>query len=563
MPLDVMTIAQVPGDRGWPRAIAAIALALLIAGRAGADAGILQATYLGGVAQADGRALAIDPASGDVLIAGATTVADIPNAGGLQTEVAGPQDGWIVRLSADLRAVKQATYFGGGGSEQIDALAIDPASGDVFVAGYTTSDDLPGTNGGARPDRAGASDAFVARLSPDLTALRQATYLGGSGDEAGPALGVAVDASGDVYVAGNTTSTDFPGRAGSAQPTCAGSTCADAFVSRLSGNLTTIKRTTYLGGTREDAAYDIAIHPRTGDVLVAGDAIDADLTRIGVVACYNSALTQLRGLTRLGTSAWGLVIDPASGDVIAAGETARPLPGADDGAQPQFGGGNSDAFVARFNADLFLLQSTYLGGSQDDGGMVTPTLRPGTGEVIVAGLTRSIDFPATSGGAQQMMAGAADVFVARLVSDLSLLEQATYFGGTGNDSAARVRVTSDGAESMVAGSTSSADLPATGGGAQAELPPPSTTDATAAFAARIGAELIAGPPTPTPTSPSPCAGDCGGDRQVSIDDLITGVGIALDEFAVALCTALDQNGDGRVTVDELVSAVNNALDGCA
>ena len=125
-----------------------------------------------------------------------------------------------------------------------------------------------------------------------------------------------------------------------------------------------------------------------------------------------------------------------------------------------------------------------------------------------------------------------------------------------------MRVTSDGAESIVAGSTSSADLPATGGGAQAELPPPSTADATAAFAARIGADLIAGP-TPIPTPPSPCAGDCGGDRQVSIDDLITGIGIALDEFAVALCTALDQNGDGRVTVDELVSAVNNALDGCA
>jgi len=58
-------------------------------------------------------------------------------------------------------------------------------------------------------------------------------------------------------------------------------------------------------------------------------------------------------------------------------------------------------------------------------------------------------------------------------------------------------------------------------------------------------------------------GDCAGDRAVTVDDLIKGVNIALDNAAVATCAAFDPNGDGRVTIDELIGAVNSALNGCA
>ena len=78
----------------------------------------------------------------------------------------------------------QATYLGGGSADAAEALAIE-ANGNVIVAGRTASDDFPGTTGGAQPIRAGskfsfhAFDAFVASLTPDLTTLNQATYLGG------------------------------------------------------------------------------------------------------------------------------------------------------------------------------------------------------------------------------------------------------------------------------------------------------------------------------------------------------------------------------------------------
>ncbi len=70
-------------------------------------------------------------------------------------------------------------------------------------------------------------------------------------------------------------------------------------------------------------------------------------------------------------------------------------------------------------------------------------------------------------------------------------------------------------------------------------------------------------PTPTPTaSPTPCAGDCNDDGEVTIDELITGVNLALGTAAGNACPACDSNHDGEVTIDEIVAAVNSALNGC-
>lgn len=186
--------------------------------------GILQATFVGGRGQEDARAMAIADASRDIILAGSATAAAIPGtAGGAQAEYAGFQDGWIARLSPDLRTLRQATYLGGTSPEQVDALAVDPASGDVLVAGFTSSNDLPGTAGGAQASRAGPSDVFVARFSADLKTLRQATYLGGTDSEGEALLGIAIEPdSGQVIVTGTTSSDDFPGTAGGAQPACSG-----------------------------------------------------------------------------------------------------------------------------------------------------------------------------------------------------------------------------------------------------------------------------------------------------------------------------------------------------
>src|SRR5262245_26915728 len=141
---------------------------------------LLQATFLGGSNDDDAFALAIAPTTGDVYVTGLTASLDFPGTGGgAQRLFAGVTDAFVARLNASLTTLEQATYLGGGGDDEAHALAIAPTTGDVLVAGFTDSTNFPGTSGGAQRVLGGPRDAFVARLNGSLTALEQATYLGG------------------------------------------------------------------------------------------------------------------------------------------------------------------------------------------------------------------------------------------------------------------------------------------------------------------------------------------------------------------------------------------------
>src|SRR5262245_50156787 len=198
-----------------------------------------QATYLGGSGNRDAAvAIAIVPATGTVYVAGVTNSVDFPGiTGGAQTIPGGGQnDTFIARLNAGLTTLGQATLLGGTGEDRTMAMRIAPTTGDVYVVGRTSSIDFPGTTGGAQSALpGGVQGGFVARLNGSLTALRQATYLGGTtgGGEA-DALAIA-PATGDVYVAGNTSAADFPGTAGRPQSVIGGAApgSTDAFVARL------------------------------------------------------------------------------------------------------------------------------------------------------------------------------------------------------------------------------------------------------------------------------------------------------------------------------------------
>ena len=416
---------------------------------------LLQATYLGGHGTTSGcparpnltcdrpaggsleigRALAIHPTSGEVFVAGLTFSADFPGTtGGAQPASGGEADAFVARLNASLTTLSQATYLGGSGGDDGFALAIHPTSGEVIVAGATYSPSFPGTTGGAQPASGGAADAFVARLNATLTTLSQATYLGGSGEDWGYALAIH-PTSGELFVAGQTNSGDFPGTTGGAQPAFGG--VNDAFVARLNATLTTLSQATYLGGTGDDFGRALASHPTSGDVFVAGPTFSAD------------------------------------------------FPGTAGGAQPASGGA-TDAFVARLNATLTTLsQATYLGGSGGDDGFAL-AIHPTSGEVFVAGATYSPNFPVTAGGAQSASGGAADAFVARLNATLTTLSQATYLGGSGEDWGYALAIHPTSGDVFVAGGTPSANFPGTAGGAQ-----PASGGGADAFVAHLTADLKA------------------------------------------------------------------------
>jgi hypothetical protein len=401
----------------------------------------------------------------------------------------------------------QATYLGGSGEDVGYSLAVHPASGDVYVAGYTTSTDFPGTAGGAQPANPGGYDAFVARLNASLTTLTQATYLGGSGPDIGFDLAIH-PTSGDVYVTGYTNSTNFPGTTGGAQAANGGGN--DAFVARLNASLTTLTQATYLGGSgNDDVGVALAVHPASGDVYVLGHTTSRNFpgTAGGAQAAHggslydafvarlNSALTTLGQATYLGGSLFdfgsALAIHPTSGDVYVVGNAqSTNFPGTAGGAQPAHGGGLYDAFVARLNPALTILgQATYMGGSNTD---VTTysvlAVHPVSGDVYVTGQTNSTNFPGTAGGAQPANAGGDDAFVARLNAALTTLGQATYLGGSLFDFGSALAIHPTSGDVYVVGNAQSTNFPGTAGGAQA-----ANAGGYDAFVARLNSSLT----TPT------------------------------------------------------------------
>lgn len=295
-----------------------------------------------------------------------------------------------------------STFLGGSGNDSGYAIALDSA-GDAFVTGSTASSAFPTTGGQA--SLAGGSDVFVTKLNPAGTALLYSVYLGGGNLDR--ATGIAVDSSGDVYLTGYTSSTDFPVTPGSYQQTNSGST--DAFVAKLDPSGLNLTYSTYLGGGGTDYGRGIAVDA-SGDAFITGSTQSTDFP------------------------------------------TMDPL---------QIGlDGGSDAFLSELDpTGANLLYSTYLGGSGADEALAIAL--DGSGHPYIAGYTFSSNFP-TQAAFQSALSGASDAFVAEIDPSTSSLIFSTYLGGTGTDSANSIAVDSVGSI-YLAGSTSSTDFPGTSG----------------------------------------------------------------------------------------------------
>jgi uncharacterized repeat protein (TIGR02543 family) len=459
--------------------------------RLSADLGTLhKSTYLGGGSFDHANCLAIHPTTGDVYVGGRTSSNDFPGTTDRDSDRT-DEDAFVARLSADLGTLHKSTYLGGNYEDVARALTIHPTTGDVYVAGWTQSDNFPNTSGGAHGSCSGCPtyfDAFVARLSADLETLHKSTYLGGSRDEYAYALAIH-PTTGDVYVVGYTYSDDFPNTSGGAQGSCSGCpTYSDAFVARLSADLETLHKSTYLGGSRDEYAYALAIHPTTGDVYVVGYTYSDDFPN-----------------------------------------TSGGAQGSCSGCPTYF-----DAFVARLSADLETLhKSTYLGGNDEEYAYAL-AIHPTTGDVYVVGYTYSTDFPNTSGGAQGSCSGCptySDAFVARLNSSLTQILQSTYLGGSRDEYAHALAIHPTTGDVYVAGGTSSNNFPGTTGRGS------SRTDEDA-FVARLSVNLTNGPIlsiSPTPTNgnvaSNPTGIYCGSGSSMCSADFINGTSVTLNATA--------------------------------
>ena len=223
---------------------------------------LVYSTYLGGTEQDIGESIAVDSV-GNAYVTGGTGSIDFPTKNALQPTNAGNGDAFVTKINAAGSALVYSTYLGGNASESGFGIAVD-SMGNAYVTGHTSSTDFPTLNA-IQPSCGGCQDAYVTKINATGSALVYSTYLGGSGSEEG--RGIAVDASGNAYVAGNTDSTNFP-VANAFQPTNQGG--SDMFVTEINALGNAFIYSTYLGGKKSDVDKSIALDSR-GSVYITGD----------------------------------------------------------------------------------------------------------------------------------------------------------------------------------------------------------------------------------------------------------------------------------------------------
>jgi hypothetical protein len=360
-----------------------------------------------------------------------------------------------------------ATFLGGtSGNELINDIAVDSA-GAVYVAGATNSANFPVTSGASQTTLGGGSDVFVAKLNPAGTALEYSTFVGGTGVDQAYAVRIA---GGTAYVAGETTSANFPTVGPAAQPTYGGS--RDVFVLRLNAQGTALLYSTYLGGS-------------------GGEPKSIGTTGFGIDANGNAYVSGVTESTNYPVSA-------------GAPQTTRGNPNS-----AQF---DSDMFLSKLNAaGTTLLFSSYHGGSSiEDPGYDSlvqpkPLAIDGNGNAWLVSSTRSNDMPVTANAFDSSFNGTPgttqDVLVVRFNTVAGARSYSSYFGSSADDFGISVAIDANG-DAYFVGQAGGAAFPATtgafdttynGGASDAFVAKVAATSGALAYSTFLGGGLIERP----------------------------------------------------------------------
>jgi uncharacterized protein (TIGR03437 family) len=253
----------------------------------------IYSTYLGGSTDDYCDAVTVDK-NGDAFVTGGTLSSNLGTKGAYQPQFAGGSrsgDAFLAKLTPNGQSIAFYTYLGGSQDDEGLGITLD-VNGNIYLTGYTQSVNFPVLNPmqatfgggiGTMPDGNSAGDVFISELDPTGSKLLYSTYFGSSGLEA--AYGIVVDSAGDIYVAGDTTSTDLKTTAGAVQATYGGG--QDSFILELAPGGGSIKYLSYLGGSQIDGAYGFAVSS-TGNIYLAGHTASANFP---LANALNASLT--------------------------------------------------------------------------------------------------------------------------------------------------------------------------------------------------------------------------------------------------------------------------------
>ncbi len=364
-------------------------------------------TYFGGNQSDDIKSLGIDAQKNTYAI-GNTYSADLTvTAGLINDSYAGGYDGFVCKFDS-CGLLLWNTYIGGSNFDSAEKLALT-LDGGIVVCGYTSSLTTFTTNGCFQNIQGGSYDCFITKISSNGQII-WSTYFGKSGGDF--AFDVKVDTHNNIVIGGTTTSTNLYTTSGSFQQIHKGNT--DAFIAKFnaSGQLLW---STYYGGNNSEDIHALAIDNNDGIIGVGGSFS-----------------------TNLNTSA---------------------------GAFQNINEGSAEAYIIKLDSSGARIFSTYFGGSglDDAWGVVSDAFL----NIYITGHTNSPNFDTTSNAYQTLNKGFNDMYLSKWSGSGALLNS-TLFGGSGNDNAARL-VLSSPYEITLLGKTESTDIPLFGASTQTIL----------------------------------------------------------------------------------------------
>jgi hypothetical protein len=397
---------------------------------------LIYSTYLGGSGSETGKAVIVDP-NGNAYVTGYTASPDFPiSPGAFDTGFNGGDDIFIAKLNATGTDVYYSTFLGGSSSEIGNGITID-SSGSVYVAGETSSSDLPMISGSYDTSYNGSKDAVVAKLNNTGSGLLFLTYLGGTNDDTGN--DIALDVKGSAYIVGTTSSNNFPVTAG-AYDTGYNSN-SDAYVTKLNSSGTGLIYSSFLGGSQGDYGLGIEVDGNR-NAYITGNTNSSNFPTVpgsfdtsynadsdAFIIKMNAAGSNLYYSTFIGgsTGAYGasdlgrgIALDRGGNAYITGRTTSYDYPTSPD-AYDKVLSPDDDVFLTKLDSSgTYLQYSTYIGGVTPWGEGAYAVAVDTTGSAYITGDTYSSSYPTTPGAYDTSHNGFWDGFVTKLLPSTRL-----------------------------------------------------------------------------------------------------------------------------------------------
>ncbi len=446
---------------------------------------LLVSTYLGG-SDIEGWEYSgvIDNATdteGNILVAGMTESVDFPYIEGhYECDTRGNADLFIAKFDENLAQLLAVTVIGGNADERYPRITVGE-NGNIYLLGQSFSANYPTTAESFSQSYFGNGDIVISRFDQELTTLTASTYIGGAGLEDFPALDL--DDSDHVFISGVTSHDSYPTIEGSYRTYIAGS--SEYFISKLESDLSTLIASTFIGGQYQERHLGMMIAP-SGEVVLVGTTASPDYPTTAnafdttfnglppyseynndaVVSKFDNGLTTLLASTFIGAEDYegGIIIAiDTSGSIFFGGHTTSADYPTTPGAFDEGHNGINEFFITKMSYDLTAMEaSTFL--TPDESGpdgfiFINDLIIDMRNRLIMVGAAWDTCLYTTENAYDRSFNGGLnDLGIMVMTDDLTMVEYATYLGGSGNEGDAAV-ANGNGRNFYIAAYSSSTDFP--------------------------------------------------------------------------------------------------------